>query len=78
MAIDQAQVGRVAALLMDELEATYGEDAEIESVGLVVAVKHSGATQTGVHFRFTENTSRHVGIGLMEFASRALSPPPIP
>jgi hypothetical protein len=77
VAIDQAQVGAVAAQLMDELEDTYGDDAWIENVALIVAVRHSGGSQTGVHFRFTEQTSTHAAIGLLEFASRALGPPPL-
>ena len=76
MAIDQAQVGAVAAQLMEELENTYGDDASIENVALIVAVRHSGG-QTGVHFRFTDQTSPHAAIGLLEFASRALGPPPL-
>lgn len=77
MAIDQRQIGAVAALLMDELEDTYGDDATIENVALIVAVRHGGGVQSGVHFRFTEQTSPHAAIGLLEFASRALGPPPL-
>ncbi len=77
MAIEEHQVGNVAAQLMEELSQTYGDDASIETVALVAAVKHTDGTKMGVHFRFTENTAPHVAVGLMEFTSRALGPPPI-
>ena len=77
MAIDQAAVGTVAAQLMEQLGDSYGEDAEIDSVAVVVSVTHDGGTATDVHSKFSENTPVHVALGLMEFVSRALGPKPL-
>ena len=44
MPIEQSEVGEVAAELMDILETTYGDDAEISAVMLITAVKHDNGT----------------------------------
>lgn len=52
MAIDQILVGTFAQQLMQQLADTHGDDARIESIGIVVAV--DSPTQSAVHFRFAD------------------------
>ncbi len=73
MAIDQAQVGQLAALLMQELEDQYGEDATLERVALIVAVAHDEDTLT-VHTKFTPDSPPWTQRGLLEYAARHVSP----
>jgi hypothetical protein len=77
MAIDQAAVGTVAAELMEELAESYGEDATIDTVAVVVSVTHAGGAATNVHSKVSESTPVHVAIGLLEYVSRALGPRPM-
>ena len=63
MPIDQAPLGRVAAELMELLEETYGEDASIERVAIIVSVDH-GDHDT-VHYRFTSGTKVYAAKGLL-------------
>jgi hypothetical protein len=67
MAIDSAKIGTVAAQLMEELEAAYGEDASIATVALVAAVDHGGGADyhPHYHFKFSPGTPKHVGLGLL-------------
>jgi hypothetical protein len=68
MAIDQTIVGNMAANLMEQLEAAYGEDAEITAAALIVAVDH-GDNGT-VHSHFSPGLSTYEGLGLIEHVSR--------
>jgi hypothetical protein len=70
MPIDETQIGRLAAELMEELATQFGDDAEIERVALIVAVDHG--EQTTVHWKFTPNTPTYIGRGLLEQVGRAL------
>ncbi len=73
MAIDQAQVGRLAAQLMQELEDQYGEDAQLERVALIVAVAH-GEDKLTVHTKFTPDCPPWTQRGLLEYAARHVGP----
>jgi len=73
MAIDQAQVGQLAALLMQELEDQYKDDATLERVALIVAVAHDEDTLT-VHTKFTPDSPPWTKRGLLEYAARHVSP----
>jgi nicotinamidase-related amidase len=73
MAIDQSQVGQLAAQLMQELEDQYGEDAVLERAALIVAVAHD-ADQLTVHTRFAPDTPPWTQRGLLEYAARHVSP----
>lgn len=73
MAIDQAQVGRLAAQLMQELDEKYGEEATLERVALIVAVAHDDDKLT-VHTTFTAGTPPWTQRGLLEYAARHVSP----
>ncbi len=72
MAIDQAQVGRLAAQLMQELEDQYGEEATLERVALIAAVDHGD--QLTVHTRVTPECPPWTQRGLLEYAARNISP----
>lgn len=72
MAIDHAQVGRVAAELMQELEERYGEEATLDRVALIVAVDHEDSMT--VHTKFAPQTPPWVQRGLLEYAARHVSP----
>ncbi|HEY1540436.1 MAG TPA: hypothetical protein VGF63_13615 [Solirubrobacteraceae bacterium] len=63
MAIDQKAIGVVAAEMMEELEQTYGDEATIERVAIVVAVTRAG--EDTVHWKFTPGTSVYMGKGLL-------------
>ena len=54
LTIDQTKIGEVAAQLMDQLEETFGDDetVEIDSVMLIVSVKHG--LFDGAHVRWHE------------------------
>ena len=68
MAIDPAQVGTVAASLVEEIEAAAcGDYAEIAMVALIAAVDHGdGASyHSHYHFKFSPGTPKHVGLGLL-------------
>lgn len=67
MATDQGMVGRMAAELMEQLEKTYGEDAEITAALLVVNVD-TGTGQETLHVRPSPDLARYEGIGLVEWA----------
>ena len=73
MAIDQAQVGQLAAHLMQELEEQYGENARLERVALIVAVAHDEDKLT-VHTKFTPDSPPWTQRGLLEYAARHVSP----
>ena len=72
MAIDRAKVETVAATLLDSLEETYGEDAEITDVMLIAAVDHDGGEGTSLHFEVNPGMAKHVGIGLLNQINYAL------
>ena len=63
MPMEQAALGRVAAELMEQLDETYGEEATIERVAIIVAVDHGD--QSTVHYRFTPGTKVYAGKGLL-------------
>jgi hypothetical protein len=63
MTIDQSALGVVAAELMDLLADTYGEDATIERVAIIVAVDHGD--QESVHYKFTSGTKHYAAKGLL-------------
>jgi len=71
MAIDQTAIGGVAADLMDHLDGTAADDASIERVAIVVAIKRPG--ETTVHWRFTPETPIYVAQGLLANALDQLS-----
>lgn len=73
MAIDQTQVGQLAAQLMQELEDQYGEDARLERLALIVAVAHD-EDQLTVHTMFTPDSPPWTQRGLLEYAARHVSP----
>ena len=75
MAIDPAQIGTVAAQLMEEIEAAYGDDAEIATVALIAAVDHGdGASyHPHYHFKFSPGTPKHVGLGLLMVVQDAIA-----
>ena len=72
MAIDRAKVETVAATLLDSLEETYGEDAEITDVMLIAAVDYDGGEGTSLHFEVNPGMAKHVGIGLLNQINYAL------
>ncbi len=63
MSIDQAAIGIVAAELMEELAETYGDDASIERVALIVAIERGD--QSTVHYKFSGGTHVYVAKGLL-------------
>ena len=75
MAIDQTKIGTVAAQLMEELEAAYGDDAEIATVALIAAVDHGDGTHyhPHYHYKFSPGTPKHVGLGLLAVAQDAIA-----
>ncbi len=68
MATDEGMIGRMAAELMEQLEATYGEEAEITAALLIVNVDHGDGQQDTVHFKVSPGLARYEGIGLVEWA----------
>ncbi|HZB83019.1 MAG TPA: hypothetical protein VE288_09270 [Rubrobacteraceae bacterium] len=71
--IDQAKVGEVAAELMDILETTYGEDAEISAVMLITAVTHDNGAKTTVHHNASPGMPVHEGLGLLMFVQSLIA-----
>ncbi len=63
MPIEQSAIGVVAAEMMDELERTYGVDAAIERVALVVSVNRG--EENTVHFKFSAETTVYMAKGLL-------------
>ncbi len=76
MAVDRAVVGAVAANLMAELEARFGDqdNANIRAVTLVVAVDYmeEDGAHTEVRWGVSEGLARHEGIGLLEYVKHHL------
>jgi len=70
--IDQARVGEVAAELMDILETTYGEDAQISAVMLITAVNYENGTKTTVHHNASPGMPVHGGLGLLLFVQSVI------
>ena len=58
MAVDRERIGLVAMEAMDELD--YGDDAELQGVGVVVAVAHHG--QSTVSSRFKDPAGNNLGV----------------
>ena len=54
MAIDQAQIGMVAARLMEDIASSYGDGATIETVAVIAAVDQ-GAVNT-LHSAWTHSS----------------------
>ena len=73
MPIEQSEVGEVAAELMDILETTYGDDAEISAVMLITAVKHDNGTKTTVHHNVSPGMLVHEGLGLLMFVQSVIA-----
>ncbi|MBV9453482.1 MAG: hypothetical protein JOZ19_05100 [Rubrobacter sp.] len=73
MPIDPSKVGEVAAELMDILETTYGEDAEISAVMLITAVTHENGTKTTVHHNASPGMPVHEGLGLLMFVQSLIA-----
>jgi hypothetical protein len=73
VAIDHSKVGEVAAELMDILESTYGEDAEISAVMLITAVTHDEGTKTTVHHNASSGMPVHEGLGLLMFVQSLIA-----
>jgi hypothetical protein len=69
VAIDQARIGEVVAQLMDQLEETFGEDqsVEIDSVMLIVSVKHGLFDGTHVRWHNSPELPIHEALGLLRF-----------
>jgi|GEM_PF-3176034 len=67
MATDQGMVGRMAAELMEQLEQSYGEGAEITAALLVVNVDTGDGRET-MHIKPSPDLARYEGIGLAEWA----------
>ena len=63
MAIDEAQIGMVAARLMEQIAAAYGDEATIETVAVIASVDR-GDTNT-LHATWTPGTPRHVSVGML-------------
>ena len=59
----------MAAKLMEQLEANYGEDATIKAACVIVA-----GDQNTVHFDFGPGLAPYEGLGLLEQVSRNLGP----
>lgn len=70
MATDEGIVGRMAAEVMEQIEATYGEDAEITAALLIVNVDHGDGQQDTLHFKFSPGLARYEAIGLVEWAKQ--------
>lgn len=71
--IEQSKVGEVAAELMDILETTYEEDAEISAVMLITAVNHDDGTKTTVHHNVSPGMPVHEGLGLLMFVQSVIA-----
>jgi hypothetical protein len=69
LTIDQTKIGEVAAQLMDQLEETFGEDesVEIDSVMLIVSVKHGLFDGTHVRWHNSSDLPIHEALGLLRF-----------
>ncbi|MGI8579962.1 MAG: hypothetical protein ACR2K9_05385 [Solirubrobacteraceae bacterium] len=69
MSLDQTNIGRLTAELMDRLEQEYGEDCSIGDAVLVTEVV--GPDGTAVTMQATSNRT-HVNLGLLEVGRQAL------
>jgi hypothetical protein len=69
MSLDQTNIGRLTADLMDRLEEEYGEDCSIGDVVLVTEVV--GPHGTAVTMQAT-SSGTHVNLGLLEVGRQAL------
>jgi hypothetical protein len=69
VAIDQAKIGEVVTQLIDQLEETFGEDesVEIDSVMLIVSVKHGLFDGTHVRWHNSSELPIHEALGLLRF-----------
>ena len=63
MPLDERKIGLVAANLMEQLGATYGDGATIEHVMIIAAVDRPGADT--VHFAASDGVAHYEGIGLL-------------
>ena len=71
MAFDQSKIGTLAAELMDALEPSFGEKAEIGAVALIVEVI-SPEHGSQVASKFSD-PRLHVNLGLLEVARRSIA-----
>lgn len=69
MATDESIIGRMAAESMEQIEASYGEAAEITAALLIVNVDHGDGQET-VHIRPSPGLARYQGIGLVEWTKQ--------
>jgi hypothetical protein len=69
VAIDQAKIGEVVTQLIDQLEETFGEgeSVEIDSVMLIVSVKHGLFDGTHVRWHSSPDLPIHEALGLLRF-----------
>jgi hypothetical protein len=69
LTIDQTKIGEVAAQLMDQLEETFGDDetVEIDSVMLIVSVKHGRFDGAHVRWHNSPDLPIHEALGLLRF-----------
>ena len=69
LTIDQTKIGEVAAQLMDQLEETFGDDetVEIDSVMLIVSVKHGLFDGAHVRWHNSPDLPIHEALGLLRF-----------
>lgn len=67
MATDESIVGRMAAEVMEQLEQSYGEDAEISDALLVLSVDTGDGNEV-LHVKPSPGLGRYKGIGLVEWA----------
>lgn len=70
MATDESIIGRMAAELMEQIEASYGEAAEITAALLIVNVDHGDGQQETVHIKPSPGLARYQGIGLVEWTKQ--------
>ena len=70
MAFDQTLIGNLTAELMEELEARYGETAQIGAVTLIVEVM-SEEHGSEISSKFSDPRT-HVNLGLLDVARRSL------
>lgn len=67
MSADETMVGRMAAEIMEQLEESYGEDAEISAALLILSVDTADGNEV-LHIKPSPNLGRYKGIGLVEWA----------
>lgn len=72
MAVDRTKIGEVAARLMDQLEESHGEDAQLESVMIIASITNDADKQSVVHYSVSDGMPQHVGLGLLAMVQNNL------